>query len=236
MLEHGAYTLLIDSCYDRERFPTRDEAIEWAWARTPEEIDAVDFVLTRFFELVDGRYMQKRISKELDSYQQISETNKRIAQEREENRRNRKRFEHEACSSVDEAPPNHKPLTINHNPIDTSHECDVDKTAVADSVPPCPHQEIIDLFHAECPFASQIREWTPARQQALRTRWREKKGRQNLDWWRKFFAYVATSDFLSGRTSSNGRKPFQLSLDWLLKSGNFVKVIEGRYENQQEVA
>ena len=24
MLEHGAYTLLIDSCYDRERFPTMD--------------------------------------------------------------------------------------------------------------------------------------------------------------------------------------------------------------------
>lgn len=124
MLEHGAYTLLIDACYDRERFPTRDEAIEWAWARTPEEIDAVDFVLTRFFELVDGRYMQKRISEELDSYQQISETNKRIAQEREEKRRNRKRFEHEACSSVDEAPPNHKPLTINHKPITNTTEKD----------------------------------------------------------------------------------------------------------------
>jgi len=32
MLEHGAYTLLMDACYDRERFPTMDEAIDWCWA------------------------------------------------------------------------------------------------------------------------------------------------------------------------------------------------------------
>ena len=58
MLEHGAYTLLIDSCYDRERFPTMDEAIDWCWARTDEEIAAVRFVLGKFFELVEGRYVQ----------------------------------------------------------------------------------------------------------------------------------------------------------------------------------
>jgi uncharacterized protein YdaU (DUF1376 family) len=27
MLQHGAYTLLIDSCYDREKFPTLEQAI-----------------------------------------------------------------------------------------------------------------------------------------------------------------------------------------------------------------
>ena len=42
MIEHGAYTLLLDACYDRERFPTLEEAIEWTWARTPEEVAAVN--------------------------------------------------------------------------------------------------------------------------------------------------------------------------------------------------
>lgn len=96
----------------------------------------------------------------------------------------------------------------------------------------CPHADIVGLYHDTLPTARRIRDWTPARQQALRARWREKTERQTLDWWREFFAYVAKSDFLCGRTpASSGRKPFELSLDWLCKSENFVKVLEGAYEN-----
>ncbi|RYF61159.1 MAG: hypothetical protein EOO27_03115 [Comamonadaceae bacterium] len=105
----------------------------------------------------------------------------------------------------------------------------VEPSAPADS---CPHQQIIDLFHDVLPAARRVREWTPARQQALRARWREKIERQDLDWWRKFFGYVSESDFLCGRNKPTpGRKPFDLSLDWLCKSENLVKVVEGAYEN-----
>lgn len=115
MLQHGAYTLLIDSCYDRERFPTLEEAIEWTWASNDAEIDAVKFVLTRFFKLdKDGQYVQDRILEELLNYHKNADTNKRIADEREakrrENRTNR-------VQSVNEAPPNQEPLTINQEPI-----------------------------------------------------------------------------------------------------------------------
>lgn len=80
-----------------------------------------------------------------------------------------------------------------------------------------------------CP---RIREWTAARAQALRSRWREKPERQNVDWWRRLFAYCAESDFLTGRAKpAHGRKPFELTLDWLVKAENFAKVLEGRYEN-----
>lgn len=81
-----------------------------------------------------------------------------------------------------------------------------------------------------------MREWTPARAQALRARWREKPSRQNLDWWRRFFDYVAKSDFLMGRVSTPGKRPFEVSLDWLVKSENFVKVIEGKFENDKVAA
>lgn len=94
----------------------------------------------------------------------------------------------------------------------------------------CPHQSIVDLYHKTLPTARRIQEWTPARQQALRARWREKEDRQSLEWWAKFFGYVAKSEFLSGKTQAPGRKPFELSLDWLCKSANFVKVLEGAYE------
>ena len=46
MLQHGAYTVLLDTCYDREQFPTLEEAIDWAWASTEAEIEAVKLTLT----------------------------------------------------------------------------------------------------------------------------------------------------------------------------------------------
>ena len=82
MLQHGAYNLLIDSCYERERFPTMGEALTWAWAETAEEAEAVEFVLNRFFTLQEGRYVQKRIEEEIEHYKHKALQNKRIAVER----------------------------------------------------------------------------------------------------------------------------------------------------------
>lgn len=115
MLQHGAYTLLLDSCYDRERFPSLDEAIEWTWASTEAEIEAVKFVLSRFFNLdKDGQYVQDRILEELLHYHKNADINKRIANEREAKRKEKSTNREQ---SVNEAPPNHKPLTINQEPL-----------------------------------------------------------------------------------------------------------------------
>jgi len=132
MLQHGAYTLLIDSCYDREVFPTLEQALEWTWASTEAEVEAVKFVLSRFFVLdKDGCYVQDRILQELLHYHKNADTNKRIADEREakrrENRTNREQF-------VDEAPPNHKPLTTNHKPIKNTATIVATPEGVSDSV------------------------------------------------------------------------------------------------------
>lgn len=70
ILQHGVYNLLIDACYDRERFPTREEAIDWVWASTPEEEQAVDFILRKFFVLRDGVFVQTRIEEEIAEYQE----------------------------------------------------------------------------------------------------------------------------------------------------------------------
>ena len=121
MLEHGAYTLLMDAIYDREIFPTLDEALDWAWARDEAEVAAVKFVLTKFFELQnDGRYVQKRICDELMDYKAKAETNARIAKQREEKRKSKNeasRIVHEPCEEKHEPSPNHKPLTNNHKPL-----------------------------------------------------------------------------------------------------------------------
>ncbi|MDR0770159.1 MAG: hypothetical protein LBE75_03040, partial [Burkholderiales bacterium] len=107
--------------------------------------------------------------------------------------------------------------------------------------PPCPHQRIIDLYHETLPTLPRVREWHNTRQGYLQSRWREKLAAgeyattdEGVAWWRRYFAYVAKSDFLCGRTQArNDRQPFVADLEWLVKPTNFAKVIEGKYENQE---
>ena len=138
MLQHGSYTLLIDACYDREQFPTMDEAIEWTWASSTAEIEAVQFVLRKFFTLEGGIYVQARIQEEIAEYHAKSETNQRIAIERETKRR--EGFTKRA-QGVNEPPPNQEPITNNHKPVKNKDKSppapdslfpDVDPQIVAD--------------------------------------------------------------------------------------------------------
>lgn len=217
MLQHGAYTLLIDACYDREVFPTLEQAIEWAWAKNDDEINAVKMVLSRFFVLCsDGTYTQDRILQELLEYHAKADKNKEIAVNRElkkkENSTKRER-------SVQEREPNQEPITNNHN----------NKNIVDNDVLDCPQQEIVNLYKQILPNGIQPLTWTGSRANLLKARWRESKKRQNIDWWQGLFEYITKSPFLMGQSSSADRKPFTISLDWIVKSENFMKITEGKY-------
>lgn len=103
--------------------------------------------------------------------------------------------------------------------------------------PACPHRQIIALYHELLPTCPTIGEWTPARAQQLRARWNEDPKRQNLGYWRRFFAYVGESPFLIGQVPSrDGRKPFCADLEWICKLANFTKIREGRYHNEEAAA
>ena len=126
ILQHGAYTLLIDACYDREVFPTLDDAIDWVWASSDAEIDAVKFVLKKFFAECDGLFIQNRIQEDLDKYHANNLINKRIAIDREKKKKQTKggvestKREPTVNDKVDllnEATPNQEPLTTNQEPI-----------------------------------------------------------------------------------------------------------------------
>lgn len=104
-----------------------------------------------------------------------------------------------------------------------------DQIAKDDQIPDCPHQEIISLYAKHLPMGIQPREWDGARASALKTRWREKKKRQSLDWWDNFFAHVAKSKFLTGKSTFKDGSTFEIQLPWILKSENFKKIIEGVY-------
>lgn len=138
ILEHGAYTLLMDACYDRERFPTEEEAIDWCWARTEEEEAAVRFVLSKFFTQVGGVFVQERIQDEIAAYHAKSQKNKEIAEQREEAKRTKRAqagtkrtpVEHEACTN-EHLTKNQEPITNNQETKDQEHTVAAAPDAVA---------------------------------------------------------------------------------------------------------
>jgi uncharacterized protein YdaU (DUF1376 family) len=139
MLQHGSYTLLIDACYDREQFPTHEEAIEWIWASTTDEVEAVTFVLKKFFTLEGNVYVQKRIQEEIAEYHAKASTNQRIAIERETKRKEKST---NRARAVNEAPPNQEPLTNNHKPV--TKDKTASPSAYADLLSSVPKQIIDD--------------------------------------------------------------------------------------------
>lgn len=111
-------------------------------------------------------------------------------------------------------------------------------------LPACPHRELIDLFCQHLPMLPQPKPelWSGARASALKARWRwvltakKRDGKryattreQALDWFGRFFAYVAQSDFLTGRDG----KWTGCDLGWLCSESNFAKVVQGNYDNRE---
>lgn len=210
MLEHGAYVLLMDAIYDREKFPTKAEAIDWTWASTTQEVEATEFVLSRFFTLEDGVYVQKRILEVLDHYHSLSATNKRIAQDRE-------RTVKKNARSVDASLPNHEPLT-------TNHEKDTTKPKPAAS-PPVPYLKIIDLYHTHCPKLPRVVKVTDKRKRAIGARWKDDA--DNLEYWEAYFKHAAKSKFLHG----NNDRGWKADIDFLITERAMVGMQEGKYHH-----
>lgn len=110
-------------------------------------------------------------------------------------------------------------------------------------IPACDHKAVISLYHTHCPTLPRVEVWNDTRSGFLRQRWREVAldvaKTQTLtkdvliDWWRDFFKFVALSEFLTGKVNSGkNQRSFVADLEWLIRPGNFAKVIENRYHRK----
>ncbi len=93
----------------------------------------------------------------------------------------------------------------------------------------CPHQGIIALYHETLPTLPRVRQWTPKRQKYLKARWLSSPEYQNLEWWSELFRYIAGK--CPHLTGKNDRQ-WTADLEWIVQEGNFVKIVEGRYEQK----
>jgi len=82
LLEHGIYTRLMDVYYVRESALPQDQIARLIGARTTDEISALNCVLSEFFELVSGSWIQHRCEKEIEAYSDKSIKAKRSASAR----------------------------------------------------------------------------------------------------------------------------------------------------------
>jgi hypothetical protein len=108
------------------------------------------------------------------------------------------------------------------------------------NLPFCPHEKIIAAYSEKLPELPHPRIWEGGRANNLRSRWKwviadlKKKGNAHdeqagLDFFGRMFAYIAKSDFLTGRDG----KWQSCDLGWIVKAENFAKIIQGNYDNRE---
>lgn len=247
LLEHGVYNQLLDWYYlDEKPLPLDNRTLfRRLSAKSEIEQQAVLDVLSEMFIQTPEGWEHSRVEREIAQYK--AKANQAREAGKLGGRPPKKGIGSENNRDGFEKKPDAKP-TANQEPITNIYIPNGMVPSGAESPPltvvqhpakqiaDCPHEAILALWAEKLSSAIQPADWNDKRKQALRQRWREKQSRQNLDWWARFFDYVAQSDFLMGRTSAHGRPAFQLSLDWLCKAENFLKVHEGRYHPPVEVA
>ena len=90
---------------------------------------------------------------------------------------------------------------------------------------PTPYQKIVDLFNECCPSLPSVQSIA---NDSRRKRLKAAHDALGMDGLETFFRRVEASDFLAGRTKEQAR----FGIDWITKPGNFVKILEGNYDNR----
>lgn len=90
-----------------------------------------------------------------------------------------------------------------------------------------PYDQIVELYNDRCVRLPPCKILSDRRKRSLRVRWREDLKRQNLDWWRKYFEYINSVDFLCGINDYKWSADF----DFVIKPSKMARIIEGSYEN-----
>jgi hypothetical protein len=105
-------------------------------------------------------------------------------------------------------------------------------------VPACPFQELVASYHEHCPSMSRVQVLTNMRMKHARARWvqvctdEKWNGAEALEWFGSYFKMAQASPFLTGR-STTAKRAWKADFEWLMNAGNFAKVVEGKYHEDQ---
>lgn len=159
LLEHGVYTLLLDTYYVGESpLPSEDRALyRLVGARSKEEREAVGIVLQEFFELRDDGWHQPRCDEEIAKKQAQAEINRDVGRRggrpskttESDTEENRIGFKNKT-KPVSEKNPSHKPIANNQEesitpqPPQAGAGAGIGAAPLPDWMPPADWQAFID--------------------------------------------------------------------------------------------
>jgi uncharacterized protein YdaU (DUF1376 family) len=234
LMEDLAYRRLLDLYYDSEQ-PIPNDISRLA-RRLRLEPQVVQIVLDEFFTLTDEGYKNHRADLEIASYHEYMAKQK--ANGSKGGRPKRTQEKPTGNPDLTQNNPKQEPLTINQEPLDIAPSVLVktDKPVV-DRIP-CPADEILRLYHTQCQSLPRAMMLNGNRRKHLVSRWREVYATdkfadksEGIEIFKSFFERVNNSDFLCGRTQNKNGRVWKASLDWLILPTNFLKVVEGHYDN-----
>lgn len=89
------------------------------------------------------------------------------------------------------------------------------------------YQEIVDFFNDTCVSFPRVTTLSASRKKAIRARLKT----FDIDDLKMVFVKSQESDFLRGRNNRN----WSANFDWIIKDSNFVKILEGTYDNKRNI-
>jgi uncharacterized protein YdaU (DUF1376 family) len=237
-LRHGVYLLLLMHCWDQKGPVPLDEqeAAGIANCRSTDEVEALRYVLNRYFIQMDDGWYNKRMAKVIADAEQIAGYRRKGGLEKARRQRERvlaasqraQAVLKQCSSSASPGIPIPIPIPIQEE-VKRPLSSNEDKSRNAKRSDPIPFEKIVDLYHETLPMLPRVVAMTPNRKAQIRGRYAT-GAVEDLEDWQTFFRLVAGSAFLTGRSQpSNGRKPFRADLAWLTKEENFMKILEEKY-------
>jgi len=232
LVEEAIYFRLVNFYYDTEApIPLETQSVFRRLRMGNESVIAMA-ILDEFFVKTEKGYVHEHCEELLKEFKKTKKKNKTNGGKGGRPRKDA------ASSETQEKPsgfpdetesepsgnPNHKPLTINQEPIKHNVPDAEDRERV-------PTVEVMKLFNRVFDTLPEVKVFNEKRKAAVRSRWRENPRLQSLESWERFFQWIKNSDFLMGRTE----KPWTgFCFDWLVSPTNFAKIIEGNYHRGQQ--
>lgn len=204
--EHGAYLLLIMKYWRDGNLPSDEGMIRRFAKMTPEQWMESRGVIAAFF---DANWRHSRIDAELAKAEEIIEKRKAAAHAKHMQSKNEAHAEQSDCISSDTRVP---PLTDNQDRglLTQSSEREVDEAVAS-------WNETADRLSLP-----KVQHLNATRRRSLKHRLSDLGG---IEGWRAMLEIIGKSPHLLGQ-NDRGWKVF---FDWLLKSSNVTKVMEGNY-------
>jgi uncharacterized protein YdaU (DUF1376 family) len=238
-LEDIAYRRMLDWCYLHEKPLPADPADIGRLIRMRDHLATIRDVLNEFFEQTEQGWWHQRIEAEIGHYrskvEQASKAGKASAERRAIARSNDESNGRSTDRSTDVQP------TKNQEPITKNQREEANASLSGTAFPPCPQQEILNLYKKHLSHLAQPRVWEGTRAAHLRARWVQaakpssyspngyKTRSAGLEWWDGFFGYIANETKLTNGFETNGRV-WRPDLEWIVNPANFAKIIDGKYQ------